>query len=1507
LSPKAPSKEQQSKHRVLVYGDIDMNMIDGSSIWVSSIVKVLALSTVDSVHLLLKSARQRDILLKDLEADPKVSVIDPFQRYRNLLSNGSLREKRMVVSDAARVITHLMETMEFSFVLLRGHAINLIVSSEPWSKERLVPYLIWKSVNNHEDEQRVRAEVRTITERCQIALVQTPESKEQLINDGSDGKKLRVLPPMIPDHPPVGNIANVSNKLVYIGQLKKDYNALEMIEAVEELSNRISPLSLEIAGDKFSRENADQEYLDRLTEKLHVSKVVLWHKGLDRDASLELIKRCDVGIVWRKEAMDHVPEISTKLLEYGAMGKPVIANRNAVNVGLLGADYPLFVNGRDEFIAKVELALKRPDTYRAAGIACHQASNRFQFSNVAKDVVATLLNEIPVRPIIPKSTTKSPGSFDVRKEIERIRKVRIELNSILSGGKEPVVQKYKPENERWKDVKDVSDLRVACILDDFSNASFGPECRLSQLTPDGWREEMHDIRPHLLLVESAWSGKNSLWTNKVVHLSDELLSILDHCKQNGIPTVFWNKEDPVHFDRFVGTAASFDIIFTTDLGCIPRYKSVTGNEKVYVLPFATQPRLHNPKEKYDRVDGFCFAGSYYATRHSERQNDFDIIMDGLARTGKEIAIYDRNFERDDPQYRFPAQFKRYIKGSLPVDQIDRAYKGYRYGVNFNSIKASQSMFARRVFELASSNTLVVSNFSLGMRNLFGDLTICTDDAQEMASQLRSIYNDEIKFRKIRLAALRKVLREHTYRDRLTYLVNKTGRVTLERKGARITTFSKVGSMSELELVIGSHTRQDYQNSHLVVLCQGFQPDIEIPPHVTLYSTEQANTVTVSECAIGGWLAWYSPKDHYGEHYLKDLATASLYCNHTVIGKGAYYRRIDDSLIMTGEGTQYRDVGTLQKRCGISRFDDNVGKMTVEDICQDIEGGSLVGRCFAIDEFNYCMDDPSYHIQEVDDLEDLDQGGTIEQLEMISDGIPIMTMPKDGYFEVRPPSLGFERPSGSLAMRASNGEQEITSTLNGDDFRYIYFINSDLEQFLLNNSDISVHLDAISDMKIGLVVIFLDSKGTKLKSYTIPHREYLNISRPDGSVQVRTAIRVQGRGKVTVRSIKAMDWRSIDAIWSDAFAFDKRLAMDKSKMISSPRKVNLLFAGHDFKFIEKLINWFQSSDTFAVKVDQWHSHAVHDKDHTAACLQWADVVVCEWGLGNLAFYSKNKRPGQILICRVHRQELTTPHHGEVVFANVDRMVFIAPHVKDQYIALSGLAPEKAVLIDNYVDPQKVVDGERIPEAQFNLGLVGIVPKLKDPLLALEIFEKVWANDNRSKLIIKGRRPEEYEWLLKRPEEMQYYQEFYQKLDQAKYRDNVVFAGFQEDMREFYSSVGFLLSTSEIEGSHQSVAEAIVAGVIPIVRNWTGASSVYPMLTLFTNAEEAAIRIIADQENMAEALRVLQSYRPSFTAEHTPEAISKKWADLIDALRNGKEGPSGTDPPGLSENKGLHNGS
>ena len=330
--------------------------------------------------------------------------------------------------------------------------------------------------------------------------------------------------------------------------------------------------------------------------------------------------------------------------------------------------------------------------------------------------------------------------------------------------------------------RDPRDVKVAAILDEFSHNSFKFECDLIELPYSGWKEALDQFQPDLFVCESAWSGADSAlrpWKGRVYASENfssenrgELLKILDYCNQRGIPTVFWNKEDPAHYEdkkhNFVDTALKFDHIFTTDADCVDRYSEDYGHRSVHVLPFAVQPRLFNPVEKQIRSDDVIFAGGWYSN-HAGRSEKMGQIFDSVRNSGRTLKIYDRFYESDDPSHEFPERFQSALNAAVAGDQMGDVYKESEIGITINTVTKSPTMFARRIFELMACNTYVISNYSEGVDAIFGSNVLYLDRDPNGLSKLT-----QQELERARQENLELVLSQHTYRKRFEKILQVSG-------------------------------------------------------------------------------------------------------------------------------------------------------------------------------------------------------------------------------------------------------------------------------------------------------------------------------------------------------------------------------------------------------------------------------------------------------------------------------------------------------------------------------------------------------------------------------------------------------------------------------------------------------------------------------------------------------------------------------------------------------------
>lgn len=294
-------------------------------------------------------------------------------------------------------------------------------------------------------------------------------------------------------------------------------------------------------------------------------------------------------------------------------------------------------------------------------------------------------------------------------------------------------------------------------------------------------------------------------------------------------------------------------------------------------------------------------------------------------------------------------------------------------------------------------------------------------------------------------------------------------------------------------------------------------------------------------------------------------------------------------------------------------------------------------------------------------------------------------------------------------------------------------------------------------------------------------------------------------------------------------------------VRSRRPTRLLVAGHDLKFLRPVLERLERRRDYEVTVDACRGHTIADEASSRRLLARADLVFCEWCLGNAAWYSRHLGDGQRLVVRLHLQERGLPYLDEIQWRRVDRLVFIAPGVMKECLARRPWLASRATLVYNPIDlaafDRPKVDGDAV----HNLGVIGINPGRKRPDLALDVFERLRDRDSRYTLFIKGQPPWSLPWLWRRAEERDYYHDFYARVRQSRHANAIVFDPAGPDVAEWLATIGFVLSTSDFEGSHQAVAEGMASGAIPIIRNWPGARDLYPARYVWEDVEQAVERV------------------------------------------------------------------
>lgn len=470
-----------------------------------------------------------------------------------------------------------------------------------------------------------------------------------------------------------------------------------------------------------------------------------------------------------------------------------------------------------------------------------------------------------------------------------------------------------------------SAIRVAVILDEFSHASWGPEWNIEPLTPENWEQRLKEAAFDLLFVESAWNGNDGAWQ---YHLTGPtaprpaLVAMVEAFKLSGVPTVFWNKEDPPHYLDFLNTARLFDAVLTSDARKVPEYQQDLGHAQVGVLPFAAQPELHNPVRASGAAPkGVAFAGMYFAHKYPQRREQLQLLLGGAIeatrRGGDQLSIFSRQ-HGGKSEYQFPEPFDRHVRGALPYQQMVAAYQEFSVFLNANSVTDSPSMCARRIFEITGCGTPVLSTPSAALRNFFEPDEVFEAQTQQEASQLlRTLARSpQQRDRSVHLAQ-RRLWLEHSYAHRAASVLEIAGINNLPSAAPNKFSMAAARQVSvivatnrpqQLEHVLSTVAAQRNVRVQLILISHGFTPDAELlamfrgdPRIEELVHVFAPDTMSLGACLNRGiqhadsdFIAKIDDDDIYGENYLADAVNALRYSGADLVGKQAHYMYLEGS-------------------------------------------------------------------------------------------------------------------------------------------------------------------------------------------------------------------------------------------------------------------------------------------------------------------------------------------------------------------------------------------------------------------------------------------------------------------------------------------------------------------------------------------------------------------------------------------------------------------------------------
>ncbi|MET1086854.1 MAG: glycosyltransferase [Arthrobacter sp.] len=529
------------------------------------------------------------------------------------------------------------------------------------------------------------------------------------------------------------------------------------------------------------------------------------------------------------------------------------------------------------------------------------------------------------------------------------------------------------------------ELRVGIIMDDFSAAAFAAEWTVVAISPHSWKEQLQTEELSFVVVESAWAGNGGTWRGKITGPagpSPALQQFIAQCTAAGIPSVFWNKEDPPHYEDFLPAARLFDHVFTTDANMLPKYRQDLGHGRVSVLPFAAQPRIHNPVRPRHgwHTRNIAFAGMYFAHKYEDRRRQMDYLLgaavDASAGSKPGFEIFSRQLGKQR-QYQFPGVLKKHVVGSLSYQQMLTAYKAYKIFLNVNSVTNSPSMCARRIFEITAAGSSVVSTPSEAIGEFFPGGEIPTAASREEATTLlRALTANPDYAERLVHKAQRRIWADHTFSHRAR-TVAAAARPEMAAPAVRPQVSVLVSSFRPAQLQhvvsgVGSQVGVDVQ---LLYLAHGFDVDGALFRRLCgeagvreAVLLAEPKATSLGEClnalvskADGTLSTKWDDDDLYSPLYLGDQVNALMYSDAEVVGKRAHFMHLGGpaATILRNPQLEHRFVSAVAGPT-IFAATETFRSLPFSPVTRGEDSKFLAevigagGKIYSADRFNYCQ-------------------------------------------------------------------------------------------------------------------------------------------------------------------------------------------------------------------------------------------------------------------------------------------------------------------------------------------------------------------------------------------------------------------------------------------------------------------------------------------------------------------------------------------------------------------------
>lgn len=384
-------------YNILVGGYINVNVIDGSAFFLAGLMSMCTSQPHINVTLVTANPLKRLEVLSEVIHRPNAAIVDP---YAETIGAVRLTGEYTSRKDYARALAAQYAVNTYQTVLIRDNETAVeFVRMVPEAAHKTVVYVTGLTSSTEGAAGAIKGQLRDL-ERMGVRFICQTEEMRRIATgylQNADEIKVGILPPHVPDaegdFDQLFSYREHPTKLAYTSKFFKDWRADKMLAIIKAARIDGHDITLEVAGDQFRADKDDPYFAANVKYLLSKTEGVTWHGRTTRRGAQEIIRRADIGIGWRAPTLDDSTELSTKILEYGALARPSIINRTPMHEQLLGSDYPLFANTIDDFRSLIYRLSEMKAEVEYAARRCYEASRSFWYTNVLKQFMTWLIGE----------------------------------------------------------------------------------------------------------------------------------------------------------------------------------------------------------------------------------------------------------------------------------------------------------------------------------------------------------------------------------------------------------------------------------------------------------------------------------------------------------------------------------------------------------------------------------------------------------------------------------------------------------------------------------------------------------------------------------------------------------------------------------------------------------------------------------------------------------------------------------------------------------------------------------------------------------------------------------------------------------------------------------------------------------------------------------------------------------------------------------------------------------